>query len=443
MCTNPEKEMNCFGAMNASPGMAPYGDVLTDAIGRVYRAGMTTTSGGNFSICDPDGVIWITPAGEDKGGLTPKDMVKVFSDGRSVGLHRASSELPIHRHVYQRRKDLKAVIHAHPPALVAFAMARQVPDLSLIPLLSRACGKVGFAEYRLPGSDVLGLEIAKEFAQGADVVIMGDHGVAVGGSTMLEAYQRLNAAEFCARALLDAAALGEVRKGGAHGLITHGEELGGYLVLDDESTCSAAMAASVELARMMERAFSQSLMLDQFGSMSKRLSGNDFMISGEGQARYAMPGRNFVWLRGGSKVNAGESSPDALWPLHQEIYRNHPDVGSVIVTMPASVTAHALARRTLDVTTNPESWVFVREVVSLPYDVSLEKVINAIGPETPAVLIEHGPLIVTGGPLMQTFDRLEVCEFTAKSNWLAHSLGGAVAMEDEKIVELQEAFCTT
>jgi hypothetical protein len=39
-------------------------------IGRIYRSGMTTTSGGNISIRDENGNIWITPSGVDKGSLT-------------------------------------------------------------------------------------------------------------------------------------------------------------------------------------------------------------------------------------------------------------------------------------------------------------------------------------------------------------------------------------
>jgi L-fuculose-phosphate aldolase len=41
-------------------------------IGRIYSRGMTTTSGGNISIRDKNGDIWITPSGVDKGRLLPK-----------------------------------------------------------------------------------------------------------------------------------------------------------------------------------------------------------------------------------------------------------------------------------------------------------------------------------------------------------------------------------
>ena len=39
-------------------------------MGRVYGYDMTTTSGGNISVKDEDGVMWITPGGVDKGNLS-------------------------------------------------------------------------------------------------------------------------------------------------------------------------------------------------------------------------------------------------------------------------------------------------------------------------------------------------------------------------------------
>ena len=58
---------------------------------------MTTTSGGNLSIKDDDGNIWITPARIDKGRLTPEDIVCVKPDGSVDGRHPPSSELPFHQ----------------------------------------------------------------------------------------------------------------------------------------------------------------------------------------------------------------------------------------------------------------------------------------------------------------------------------------------------------
>src|SRR5437868_12373704 len=95
-------------------------DELMRTMDRIYQYRMTTTSGGNLSIRDSNGDVWITPSRVDKGGLRREDIVCVHPDGKSEGLHPPSSEFPFHRAIYEARADLGAIVHAHPVALVAF-----------------------------------------------------------------------------------------------------------------------------------------------------------------------------------------------------------------------------------------------------------------------------------------------------------------------------------
>ena len=132
-------------------------------------------------------------------------------DGTIVGPHKPSSEYPFHRAIYAQRPDLNAIVHAHPPALVSFSIVRQVPDTRIIPQANRLCGPVGYAPYALPGSEELGANIAATFAEGFNIVILENHGMASGGSSLLTAFQRLETLDFCARTLIAARGLGEVK----------------------------------------------------------------------------------------------------------------------------------------------------------------------------------------------------------------------------------------
>jgi L-fuculose-phosphate aldolase len=89
---------------------------ITEVISRIYKRGMTTTSGGNVSIIDGNGDIWVTPSAIDKGSLRASDIICVKKDGTVIGKHKPSSEFPFHKAIYEARPDIKAVIHAHPPA---------------------------------------------------------------------------------------------------------------------------------------------------------------------------------------------------------------------------------------------------------------------------------------------------------------------------------------
>ena len=158
-------------------------DEILQAMERIYRYRMTTTSGGNLSLREPNGDVWITPARVDKGGLHRDDIVRVRpSGGASTGSARPSSELPIHRQIRERRPELDGIVHAHPVALVAFSLAHEVPNTRLFHQAWRVCGAVGFAPYELPGSAALGAIVADTFAQGFDCVILENHGVVTAGA---------------------------------------------------------------------------------------------------------------------------------------------------------------------------------------------------------------------------------------------------------------------
>jgi L-fuculose-phosphate aldolase len=89
-------------------------DQIVEIMQRIYAHEMTTTSGGNISVRDETGDMWITPARLDKGSLRREHIVRISPKGEREGLYPPSSEYPFHMSVYEARPDLHAVIHAHP-----------------------------------------------------------------------------------------------------------------------------------------------------------------------------------------------------------------------------------------------------------------------------------------------------------------------------------------
>ena len=186
-------------------------DEIMQTMERIYRYRMTTTSGGNLSIRDASGDIWISPARVDKGSLTRGDIVCVKCDGKVEGAHPPSSEFPFHKAIYDARPDLRAIVHAHPVALVAFSICRQTPNTRLFHQARFVCGEPGFAAYALPGSAQLGANIAEVFPGGPNCVILENHGVVVGGESLSQAFERFEAFEFAGKTIIKARHLGEVR----------------------------------------------------------------------------------------------------------------------------------------------------------------------------------------------------------------------------------------
>ena len=186
------------------PENLPPAEQLVMTMNRIYEAGMTTSTGGNLSILDENGDIWITPSGIDKGSLTVKDICQVTRSGTVYGRHQASVELPFHAEIYRRSPDVRAVLHAHPPALVAFSAVRKLPDTRLTAGIYKTLGNITMASYAVPGSQDLGNRIAVEFDKNYRTVIMENHGVVIGDKSQSEAFIKLETLENAAKILINA-----------------------------------------------------------------------------------------------------------------------------------------------------------------------------------------------------------------------------------------------
>ena len=181
---------------------------VVEAMNRVYRNALTTTSGGNLSAMDENGHIFITPSGIDKGRLSPEDIAEVLPDGTVIGKYAPSMELPFHSAIYAKCPDVKAVVHAHSPAVVAYACMRIAPDPRVADVFYDELGDIISSEYALPGSRELGNIIVGRFEEGYRTVMMDNHGATVGAADMAGALSKFETLDCLCKVLLNAPALG-------------------------------------------------------------------------------------------------------------------------------------------------------------------------------------------------------------------------------------------
>lgn len=413
-------------------------------IGRIYRSEMTTTSGGNLSIMDENGDMWITPAAIDKGSLTPADIMCVKADGTIIGPHRPSSEYPFHKAIYKMNPHIHSVIHAHPPGLVTFSMVHQVPDTSIIPQARETCGPVGFAEYALPGSELLGKKIVAEFKKNPDykAVIMENHGVVVAGDDIADAYQRFETLELCARTILNAKTLGEPKYLSEEQILQHEKAVNTpFQHFMNVEHPSDERAIRAEICKIVRRACSQGLMCSSYGTASVRWRGNDFLITPSSKQRWDLDPEDIVQVKDGM-VEAGKNASRSV-ALHYEIYRRNPKVNSIILTQSPALMGFCTTGVKFDVRTIPESWIFLQDIPTFPFGSQYNEKLNELADEfkhRPFVMLENDSVVVTGDQLINTFDRLEVADFSARSLILAAPLGKLNPITDEEIEELRVAF---
>ncbi|MFN3159029.1 MAG: class II aldolase/adducin family protein [Rubinisphaera brasiliensis] len=416
-------------------------DEIMQAMERIYRSRMTTTSGGNISVRTDAGDIWITPARIDKGSLTRDDIVCVRADGEVIGKHRPSSEYPFHQAIYRVRPDIRSVVHAHPVALVAFSICGKVPNTRLFHQAHHVCGKTGFAPYALPGSDALGEKIATTFCDGCDSVILENHGVVVGGESLAAAFQRFEAFEFAARTLVNAAHLGTVRFLDDDQLTEARERSVALESFSPESITTQEQELRHQLVSFLKRGCRQRLLISTEGSFSARLDDQSFLITPTQQDREQLSIEDFVLVRDG-KREAGKKASRAVF-AHQAIYQAHPHVKAIVFAHPVHATAFSVTEEPLNVRTIPESYVFLRDVKRVPYGVQYRnggEIATHISARNPAAILENDGVLVTGNDVLDVFDRLEVLEATAEAVVNARAIGDVTVMPEQTIEELRQAF---
>ena len=416
-------------------------DQLVMMMNRIYYRGLTTTSGGNLSIMDEFGDVWITPSGVDKGTLTQDDIVRIKPDGTVHGHHKPSSESPFHQAVYRCRPDIKAVLHAHSPAVVSFSTLHKLPEIYLIPNIKLICGEISIAPYALPGSEELGKAIASEFEKGYSVVMLENHGVVIGADNIFSAFMALETLEYCSQLHINAVKLGELRP------LTH--ELIDSLAKTNDSMSeftpdfhtSEEKAMRRDLIKFIHRSYGQGLFTSTQGTYSARLDDGSFVITPFGPDRQYLEAEDLVLIRDGKKEKGKMPSRSVL--LHQEIYAVHPEIRSILIAHPPSIMAFAVTDAEFDPRTIPESYILLREPAKAPFGASYrqpKKLAGMISAKVPIVLCNNDCVIITGNSLLNAFDRLEVAEFTAKSIIAAKGVGEISHIKNSDIEDINKAF---
>ncbi len=221
---------------------------------RIYQRGMVAANDGNISARLASDKLLVTPTGLSKGFMQADEIVMVDPDGKSLCGGQPSSELPLHLHIYQRRPDVGAVVHAHPPYATGFATAGLAMDKCVLAEVIVTIGSVPLAAYGTPSTAELP-ESIDPFIDTCDAFLLANHGVVTVGKDLMDAHFKMERVEHYAQILFIARALGgeqalppeAVKKlqvlSGAYGTNEHNP---GCRITTHENDCGCAHGA-VEL----------------------------------------------------------------------------------------------------------------------------------------------------------------------------------------------------
>lgn len=181
---------------------------VADAFRRLEELGLNWGYSGNISVRAGQGVYVVSPSGVLKSKLRPEDVLVVREDGSVVdGRGKPSVEFKTHLAVYRARRDVNAVVHAHPVYSGVLAALRVGLKPVLEELVLYLGGPIEVAEYAPPGTEELARNVVKALGDRC-AVLMANHGALACGSTLEEAIANLGYLERAAKVAVYSRILG-------------------------------------------------------------------------------------------------------------------------------------------------------------------------------------------------------------------------------------------
>lgn len=175
---------------------------------RLYARELVAANDGNISIKIDENKVLITPTMTSKGYMKEDDMILIDYDGNVLmGSKKPSSEYLLHTTVYKNRQDIKAIVHAHPVTVSAFAVCSRPVDMRYMPEAIMSLGVFPVAEYARPGTKELAQSVMP-YINGYNGCILANHGAVCWACDVYAAYYIMEQLEFYCKTSLIAEQMG-------------------------------------------------------------------------------------------------------------------------------------------------------------------------------------------------------------------------------------------
>jgi L-fuculose-phosphate aldolase len=203
--------------------MSDLRETYASGIAEVARAaqragalGYMTSGGGNISLRLAEDVIAVTPTSMTKRQIVDADICLIDPDGNVLSAlngRRPTGEVLFHTYLYSQRPDIKGLVHAHPPVMCGFAIARS--ELLSRPFLPEMVFEAG-PVVTLPYAEPLSEALARTFDEPCrthNAFLMAGHGcLFMGRNGCEQALDILEMVETAAHSILVAQQLGNAEE---------------------------------------------------------------------------------------------------------------------------------------------------------------------------------------------------------------------------------------
>lgn len=166
---------------------------------KLHSKGMVSATDGNVSVRISKDKIICTPTTLPKEKVQTRDLITLTLDGEQIsGNRKPSTEIKMHLAIYKKRKDVNAVVHAHPVYATAFASSKLALDLPVLPEVILNLGVVPVCEYSTPSTEEVVKSISP-FIEKTNLLLLQNHGAVTYGQDLEEAYYLMEKLEHTAK----------------------------------------------------------------------------------------------------------------------------------------------------------------------------------------------------------------------------------------------------
>ncbi|MDE6372073.1 MAG: class II aldolase/adducin family protein, partial [Clostridia bacterium] len=229
----------------------------------------------------------------------------------------------------------------------------------------------------------------------------------------------------------------------------HAQTLGGAKYIKDKISLKTTkysvgnigkgdIAKREELTAFIKRAYKGQLVGSGWGTLAIR-DGSGVIFNADCDSPLDLSADDIVRYEDG-KVSVDK--PCKYLDLILNIFDKTPEAQSIFVSMPSAVMGFAMANVEFDARLIPESYIMLKDVKRLPYSAigDYDLIANTLTTACPVTVIDNECIITIGKNTTKAFDRLEVCDYSARSVLLAKSVAKINPIDETQVKEIDDNF---
>lgn len=199
-----------------------------------------------------------------------------------------------------------------------------------------------------------------------------------------------------------------------------------------------------EICEIGNRIYNKGMVAANDGNISVKISDNEFLCTPTGVSKGFMTPEYICKVdKNGKVIQAnGNFKPSSEIKMHMRVYKERPDVQSVVHAHPMYATGFAIAGIPLTQPIMPEAVITLGCVPIAEYGTpSTEEIPDAISKYLQyydAVLLENHGALTYSDSLLSAYHKMESVEFYAQLLFIAKQIGGPKELSESQVQRLYE-----